>query len=608
MRTQNGWHAICSLSLSLTVVSFVSLADKCQAQGIRYVDRVHGSDDNDGTEWAEAYATFGRAVIELNANNAVSQIWIAGSSTAYRPGETATDGFDEYGWIIDAAVESGAVRIIGGFVGSTDDEQLPGERVLAVNITTLSGDIELDDDPEDPDTLDDNAIRVIDLVESERSYEIDGVRIERGNSDGEEVISGSGAGVRAVSVSGGVLTRNSRLQHNRSSFDGAGLYAFATAIELRYCRFEQNQLISDATPILGGAGLACGALIAVNSSFAGNEIAADAGGGGAVVCHGAVHLVSCDFEGNLVGIGTESGGACEGGAVLVETGLPRIENCRFFANKARDDGGAVYVKGPCHLVNCTVAGNEVEQTDACGGVRTVASLLGGPTVQNCILWSNTDGSSMSFEQQLTVTPIDSTVEYSCVQGIDLGMNGFPTSNIDEDPEFANLSSGNLRLDQESSPAKDAGNAALLPDDDADVNDDDIFNEPLPWELTKTPRVIGAEVDMGAYEGCPTDFNGDGKVDGDDLGAVLGDWGSSRLPPFSTDVNNDFRVDGDDLGEVLGNWGCSSEPEESRSFSSGPTPSAVAEILGFESVGGLSAWLGTLSQEEVIMLLSEFFEW
>ncbi len=49
-----------------------------------------------------------------------------------------------------------------------------------------------------------------------------------------------------------------------------------------------------------------------------------------------------------------------------------------------------------------------------------------------------------------------------------------------------------------------------------------------------------------------DLSGDGFVDGDDLGSLLGFWGASD-PWGPGDLNGDGRVDGDDLGCLLGQW-------------------------------------------------------
>jgi glucose/arabinose dehydrogenase len=48
----------------------------------------------------------------------------------------------------------------------------------------------------------------------------------------------------------------------------------------------------------------------------------------------------------------------------------------------------------------------------------------------------------------------------------------------------------------------------------------------------------------------TDLSGDGRVDGADLGALLGAWGQ----PGASDLNADGTTDGSDLGVLLGSWG------------------------------------------------------
>ncbi|MBM4110913.1 MAG: hypothetical protein FJ254_06085 [Phycisphaerae bacterium] len=49
--------------------------------------------------------------------------------------------------------------------------------------------------------------------------------------------------------------------------------------------------------------------------------------------------------------------------------------------------------------------------------------------------------------------------------------------------------------------------------------------------------------------CPSDLNGDGIVDGGDLGMLLGGWGTA-----TGDLDNNGVVDGADLGIMLGAWG------------------------------------------------------
>ncbi|MFO0873363.1 MAG: PQQ-dependent sugar dehydrogenase [Phycisphaerales bacterium] len=52
---------------------------------------------------------------------------------------------------------------------------------------------------------------------------------------------------------------------------------------------------------------------------------------------------------------------------------------------------------------------------------------------------------------------------------------------------------------------------------------------------------------------PGDLNGDGHVDGADLGLMLGVWGECTGTPCAGDLNGDGVVDGADLGSLLGAW-------------------------------------------------------
>jgi hypothetical protein len=59
-----------------------------------------------------------------------------------------------------------------------------------------------------------------------------------------------------------------------------------------------------------------------------------------------------------------------------------------------------------------------------------------------------------------------------------------------------------------------------------------------------------------FLGAVADLNGDGFVNGIDLGIMLGNWGPT--PPGSGialgDLNRDGTVDGADLGRLLAQWG------------------------------------------------------
>ncbi len=77
------------------------------------------------------------------------------------------------------------------------------------------------------------------------------------------------------------------------------------------------------------------------------------------------------------------------------------------------------------------------------------------------------------------------------------------------------------------------------------------------------RVFGAMGELGQAQvlltaaggtacpgACPADLNGDGQVDGADLGSLLSAWGVD----LSADLNGDGLIDGADLGVMLSAWG------------------------------------------------------
>ncbi|MFM9098551.1 MAG: FG-GAP-like repeat-containing protein, partial [Phycisphaerales bacterium] len=81
---------------------------------------------------------------------------------------------------------------------------------------------------------------------------------------------------------------------------------------------------------------------------------------------------------------------------------------------------------------------------------------------------------------------------------------------------------------------------------------------IRFSISDTPdnSITEAGIDEFAFQvavcehTCVGDLNADSYVDGTDLGALLGQWGS----PGTADFNGDGLVDGNDLGMMLGVWG------------------------------------------------------
>ncbi|MCA9286012.1 MAG: hypothetical protein KDA22_12385 [Phycisphaerales bacterium] len=88
------------------------------------------------------------------------------------------------------------------------------------------------------------------------------------------------------------------------------------------------------------------------------------------------------------------------------------------------------------------------------------------------------------------------------------------------------------------------NVLLLPNDEVKL-----VLMPAPGAL---PTLPGFEDDdsVPVDPPCAADLDGDGQVNGSDLGIMLGAWGT----PGPGDLNDDGTVDGSDLGLLLGAWG------------------------------------------------------
>jgi len=74
---------------------------------------------------------------------------------------------------------------------------------------------------------------------------------------------------------------------------------------------------------------------------------------------------------------------------------------------------------------------------------------------------------------------------------------------------------------------------------------DSNGEPLPVEAVSVPFTI---IDPNASN-CPSDFNGDGFVNGADLATLLSNWGTD-----GADLTDDGITNGADLANLLSNWG------------------------------------------------------
>jgi len=431
------------------------------SQTVWYVDD-DATPGGDGLSWASAHKDLQSA---LNLVGTGDQIWVA--TGRYRPTLPVTSG-DGRSATFKIPIE---VRLYGGFAGH---ETSVSGRAGLFDRTELSGDLGV----KGVDT--DNAYHVVYLGEnSSGNYpsRIDGFTITHGNANGmSENRDQRGGGIYV-------------------SMDGPG---YSPVLELAHCTIRDNRG-------LRGSGIAIDNL-------------------------GLVNMRDCRL--------TRNSAEDQGGALLVQTARLRAHNCRFDRNRARK-GGAVYLNSsfPDHpgtgpsvrfvssvfhdnvasrggvafldgnsftsgigtWVNCTLDNNLAAISGGAFFAKTGAPIPARLTIRNSILWNN----RAPIHPQIFGS--DAEVTYSDIRGTWAGLGNFMA-----DPQFVDRGARDYHT-LAGSPAHDSGDNAAMLNDIADLDDDDDFFEPVPFDFDGNPRFAddpaaadtGAGtpplIDVGAYE-------------------------------------------------------------------------------------------------------------
>ncbi|MBN1510151.1 MAG: hypothetical protein JW955_25110, partial [Sedimentisphaerales bacterium] len=478
-----------------------------------YVDK-SAPGRNDGTSWTDAYLYLQDA---LAAARAGDEIRVA--QGAYYPDEgLGCEALDR-----GAAFHlTCSVRIRGGYAGSGGED--PNDRDIHRFRTVLTGDLAGNDaaflnaqallgDP----SRQDNSTHVVLGVGTDSSTVLDGFVICGGNADGGE----EGGGL--YDLNGNTVIANCIFAHNTAIY-GAGMGGITknrSNLDDCYPALVNCLFVENAARTQGG-GLFCRAYrdgdyhpTLTNCRFAGNYAGLDGG----AICNWSetdyeVHptLVQCVFVQNQAG--QDGGGICcdndwertyptltncaflgntagrDGGGMMGTDTTHTLYNCLFSGNRAEQHGGALYARRGImstapELVNCTVVGNTAAYSGGLGSDRNAKVEL-----VNCILWRNADMRGQTLASQLEGDRF--TVRYCCVQGwSDSDDEG---GNRGLNPIFADAAGADdlpgtedddLRL-LPGSPCVDAGDSGALP-------------QMLAQDLAGGDRIVGACVDMGAFE-------------------------------------------------------------------------------------------------------------
>jgi hypothetical protein len=173
--------------------------------------------------------------------------------------------------------------------------------------------------------------------------------------------------------------------------------------------------------------------------------------------------------------------------------------------------------------------------------RGNSDISGTMTVQNSIIAdgiNNRDGNTLNVQNTLVEGGLPS----------DVTDNG---GNISGAPQFVAPPDGNYRL-QSGSPAIDAGDDSLIPNDSLDLDADGDSSEAVPYDLDQNARTEGT-VDMGPYEfgSAPPQFTASLSAGASDAG-LPGRFGADlTFQTLSTSTDLTVTFDGSASTKGLG---------------------------------------------------------
>jgi uncharacterized repeat protein (TIGR01451 family)/fimbrial isopeptide formation D2 family protein len=411
--------------------------------GLIYVD-ADAAGASTGLSWTDAFTNVQDG---LAAATSGDEIWVA--EGVYYPDEGTGQINDDRASTF--ALQNG-VALYGGFAGT---ESKRDARDPHAHVTVLSGDV---DHETTPDTnADGNEI-------AETWSDIQG-------NNAYHVVTSSGTGDTTV-LDGFTITAgyaNGSDPHD----EGGGMLNNAGSPQLADVTFSGNQANRG-----GGMLNSAGSPQLTDVRFRGNQAVYD-GGGMANGYDSSPTLTNVAFSGNQAGR--------NGGGIYNYDSTGALTNVAFYGNRAVQDGGGManYEGDHPQLVNVTFGGNQAGEDG--GGMFNDDGYYGdSPTLFNCILWGNSSPQMVNEESIPTLS-------HSLVQGGCPGSATCDSPPITDDPQFvapvpagaAPTTSGDYRL-QGGSPAINAGDSAALPGS-------------TTTDLDGEPRVLGEEVDLGAYE-------------------------------------------------------------------------------------------------------------
>lgn len=444
-----------------------------------------------GTSWATAKKSLTEALGLANSGTGTYEIWVR--TGTYYPSTSA--GASTTSRDSSFRILRNGIKIYGGFAGT---ETALSQRNIALNVTTLSGDIGTLNDSTD------NSYHVMTVISSsgvpiDTTAVVDGFTITRATANGGTsftlgtvgvIINSDGGGLLNITNSAGQvaspLIQNCIFQNNYAGVGGAiynrGNQGVSSPI-VRDCQFLQNSAMDVGGIHAYSAGGGTSSPKIIRCIFMGNQ--ANTGAAAGVYqwssSTASPTYIDCAFDGNIA--------KYESGAIYLYFGSLSATNCVFTRNRvstvASNGGGAIGLAAgtSATFTNCTFSENTVASTALNSNTFDNRGAL---YLYNTIVWGYVYG-------QITTSGSGSlTASYSDLRGI----TPFGT-NLSADPMFKNTSDPDgvdniwgtaddgLAISY-CSIAENSGSNALIP-------------AGITTDITGAPRVQWTIVDMGAYE-------------------------------------------------------------------------------------------------------------
>ena len=231
-----------------------------------------------------------------------------------------------------------------------------------------------------------------------------------------------------------------------------------------------------------------------------------------------------------------------GAAIYAKGGL--IEDCAIIDNTSRS-AATVYLEGSAVMVNCTIAGNTgitgSENNRDCPGVQVKVDNNNHPQVVNCAIFENRT-STAAAEAGRDVWMGDGSAFVNCAAAKEITGG---TACIVGLPGFRDSSSGDYALTPLSCCVDNGGNRQATP-------------ATSETDVAGNPRVLGATVDVGAYEFVPGALTADFVVSATyslapaEITFTAAAFGGEGNITYGWDFNGDGEIDRE-TSEAVTTW-------------------------------------------------------